>query len=107
MTEVIFHLPDGSARSVAAKSGQTVMQVAVQGNVRGIDAECGGACACATCHVYVEPEYVGLIPPANEEESEMLDGVAAERRPNSRLACQITVPDDVETFGVDVPECQF
>ncbi|MBS1089914.1 2Fe-2S iron-sulfur cluster-binding protein [Gluconobacter wancherniae] len=107
MTEMIFHLRDGSTRSLDAQAGQTIMQVAVQGNVRGIDAECGGACACATCHVYIGEETIGRLPAPDAEELGMLEGVAAERRAGSRLACQVTLTDDIETIHVEIPDCQF
>ncbi|MBS0979627.1 MULTISPECIES: 2Fe-2S iron-sulfur cluster-binding protein [Acetobacter] len=107
MPELIFHQRDGSVRKVDAKSGVSVMQLAIQANIRGIDAECGGACACATCHVYIDESYSDRLPDLTDEESEMLEGVAAERRPNSRLACQVMVDDSMDGMGIEVPDRQF
>ncbi len=83
-----FIEPDGTAHERDATPGQSVMEVAVGSGVPGILGDCGGACACATCHVYVEPEWEGRIVPITDFESDMLD-IVDERRPNSRLGCQI------------------
>lgn len=107
MPELIFHQRDGGIRKVNVKSGVSVMQLAIQANIRGIDAECGGACACATCHVYIDEKYVSALPEPTAEEADMLEGVAAERRANSRLACQVTVDDSMDGMVVEVPDRQF
>ena len=106
MPTINFILKDGSSRTVDAKPGSSVMENAVRSNVRGIDAECGGSCACATCHVYVDEAFLALLPPPDEMESELLDGVAAERRPGSRLSCQIAVTAALDGLTVRVPETQ-
>jgi 2Fe-2S ferredoxin len=106
MPTINFQLPDGTTRSVEATTGRSVMETAIHGNVRGIDAECGGCCSCATCHVYVDESYLPLIPAADEMEDELLQGVAAERRPESRLSCQLIVSPALDGLTVSVPESQ-
>jgi len=106
MPTIHYILKDGSRRSVDAKPGSSVMENAIRGNVRGIDAECGGSCSCATCHVYVDEAFTDRLPPADEMESELLDGVASERRPGSRLSCQLTVTAELDGLTVRIPETQ-
>jgi 2Fe-2S ferredoxin len=96
---------DGTPYEMDAENGTTVMENAVRNAVPGIEAECGGACACATCHVYVDEnwtETVGLPEPMEED---MLD-FAYEVQPNSRLSCQITISDALDGLVVRVPERQ-
>lgn len=107
MPTIHYILKDGSTRSIDAKPGSSVMENAVRNNVRGIDAECGGSCSCATCHVYVDDAFVALLPPADDMENDLLDGVAAERQPGSRLSCQITMTADLDGLTVRVPETQI
>ena len=107
MPTIHYILKDGSTRSIDAKPGSSVMENAVRNNVRGIDAECGGSCSCATCHVYVDDAFVTLLPPADDMENDLLDGVAAERQPGSRLSCQITMTADLDGLTVRVPETQI
>ena len=106
MPTINFLLADGTPRSVEATTGRSVMEAAIHGNVRGIDAECGGCCSCATCHVYVDESYLPLIPAADEMEDELLQGVASERRPESRLSCQLIVSPALDGLTVSVPESQ-
>lgn len=106
MPTIHYILKDGSTRSIDAKAGVTVMETAVRGNVRGIDAECGGSCSCATCHVYVDEAFIDLLDPADDMENDLLDGVASERRPGSRLSCQIMMTADLDGLTVRVPETQ-
>ena len=96
----------GEQRSVDAKNGDSVMETALANNVPGIDADCGGACACATCHVYVDSAWMEKVGAAEELEAEMLE-VADEVKDNSRLACQIKVTDELEGLIVTTPESQF
>jgi 2Fe-2S ferredoxin len=96
MHNVIFVLADGERRAVSALKGASAMSAAMQAGVRGIVAECGGACACATCHVYVDPASLALLPTPGVLEDELLDAVASERRPNSRLSCQIMVTPELD-----------
>ena len=106
MPTIHYILRDGSRRSIDADSGKSVMETAIFNNVRGIDAECGGSCACATCHVYVDEAYLSRLTPADEMEAELLEGVAAERRANSRLSCQITLSVELDGLTVTIPERQ-
>jgi 2Fe-2S ferredoxin len=103
MANIHFILRDGSVRTVAAKDGASLMEAAIHNNISGIDAECGGCCACATCHIYLDPDSAFLAPPADEMELETLDGVSGERRANSRLSCQITVGPALEGLVVQIP----
>lgn len=106
MPTIHYILKDGSTRSVDARLGASVMETAVHHNVRGIDAECGGSCSCATCHVYVDDAFVDRLAPPDEMESELLDGVAAQRRPGSRLSCQIAMTAELDGLTVRVPQTQ-
>lgn len=106
MPTIHYILKDGSTRSIDAKNGASVMETAVLNNVRGIDAECGGSCSCATCHVYVDDAFVDRLEPADEMESELLDGVASERLASSRLSCQIFITPVLDGLTVRVPETQ-
>jgi len=104
--KLTFILKDGTRREVEAEPGTTVMQAAILNNIRGIDGECGGCCSCATCHVYVDQACQSLAPPPDDTEQAMLEAVAAERRPNSRLGCQITLAGELDGTVVQVPESQ-
>lgn len=106
MTTIHYILKDGSTRSVEAKPGTSVMETAIRHNIRGIDAECGGSCSCATCHVYVDDAFLARLTPPDDMEDELLDGTASERKPNSRLSCQITVTAELDGLTVRVPETQ-
>ncbi len=105
MTTLIFRQPNGDTRTVTARTGLTLMEAAIREAVEGIDAECGGACACATCHVYVADEWIDVLGPANAIEEEMLESVA-DRRRGSRLSCQIKLHDLLDGLTVDIPETQ-
>jgi len=96
---------DGNERVIEAKNGETVMEVAVKNSVPGIDADCGGACACATCHVYVDPAFMDKVGQPEDMEQSMLD-FAENVKPNSRLSCQITVSDSLDGLSVTTPESQ-
>jgi ferredoxin, 2Fe-2S len=106
MPKIHFILKDGSRRDVDARTGSSVMESAINANVPGIDAECGGSCSCATCHVYVEDSFMGALPEPDDMESDLLGMVAAERRSGSRLSCQIIVSAALEGLTVRVPEAQ-
>lgn len=82
------------------------MRGAIDHNIRGIDAECGGCLSCATCHVYVEAKFVPLLAPPSADESDLLTGVAAERRSESRLSCQIEMTEALDGLVVRIPERQ-
>jgi len=102
MTKVIFIDACGQARTVDAQVGATVMETAVRNSVPGIEAECGGACACATCHVYVDEEWTERVVKPSQMEEDMLD-FASEVRPNSRLSCQIKVSEALDGLVVRTP----
>ncbi len=105
MPRIVFIEPDGVRRTVEAQEGVTVMETARRVGVRGIVAQCGGACACATCHVYVAPSWMAKLPPRDDMEEGMLES-AWEPRPNSRLSCQIHVTAALDGLEVTVPERQ-
>lgn len=106
MPTVHYVLQDGTTRSVELDDGASVMRGAILNNVPGIDAECGGSLSCATCHVYVDEKFLGLLEPASADEEEMLGFVAAERQPGSRLSCQIPMTAKLEGLTVRVPDRQ-
>lgn len=106
MTKIIFVSADGASRTeVEADNGSSVMEAAIRNGIPGIDAECGGACACATCHVYVDGDWTETVGGADAMEEDMLD-FAYEVQPNSRLSCQIRVSDEIDGLVVKVPERQ-
>jgi 2Fe-2S ferredoxin len=105
MAKITYIAHDGSSRTLEVKSGLTVMEGAVKNNVPGIDADCGGACACATCHVYVDEAWVDKVGSASAMEESMLD-FAEGVKPNSRLSCQIKVTDALDGLVVTTPESQ-
>jgi 2Fe-2S ferredoxin len=106
MAKVTYLEPDGTERQVEAAEGTTVMEAAVDNDVEGIVAECGGACSCATCHVYVDPQWLPKLPAPDAQEDGMLDCVL-DRRENSRLSCQIVIVQDLDGLVVRVPESQI
>jgi 2Fe-2S ferredoxin len=106
MPTIVYVQPDGSRREVDASPGTSVMKNAVLNDVPGIVAECGGSLMCATCHVYVDPADLDRVPPPGDEEEDMLEVTAAERRDTSRLSCQLAVEDDLDGLTVHVPEAQ-
>lgn len=106
MPRVTFVEPGGRERVVDAPAGATVMETAIDNDVAGIVAECGGACSCATCHVYVDPEWAGRLPPRDAQEDGMLDCVI-DRRATSRLSCQITLTEELDGLVVRVADSQI
>lgn len=105
MTRLTFIANDGTRFDVEAEKGSTVMENAIRNAVPGIEAECGGACACATCHVYVDEAWTDIVGEPQSMEEDMLD-FAYDVRPNSRLSCQIRVRDELDGLVVQVPERQ-
>ena len=105
MAKVTYIEFDGTAHTVDVKVGNSVMEGAIKNNVPGIDADCGGACACATCHVYVEPEWQSATGDRSDMEESMLD-FAENVKDNSRLSCQIKVTDALDGLVVKMPENQ-
>ncbi len=105
MVNITFIDAQGTARTVEAEVGSTLMETAIRNGVPGIEAECGGACACATCHVYVDEEWRGATGSPQSMEEDMLD-FAFEVRPNSRLSCQIRVTEELDGLTVHTPARQ-
>ena len=105
MTTITFIDAQGTSRSVTAEDGSTLMEAAVRNSIPGIEAECGGACACATCHVYVDPAWQDRLPAPQSMEEDMLD-FAFDVRPNSRLSCQIRIKPELDGLVVTTPERQ-
>lgn len=101
MPRITYLDADGGRRDLEIDIGSTVMEGAVDNNVPGIVAECGGACACATCHAYIDDAWLDKLPPMSEMEDAMLDS-ALERRPNSRLSCQLEITADLDGLIVHV-----
>jgi 2Fe-2S ferredoxin len=105
MPKITYIDHDGTARTVDAEVGATVMETAIKNGVPGIEAECGGACACATCHVYVDAHWWPVVGPPSPMEEDMLD-FGYDVRPNSRLSCQIKVTEGLDGLVVTTPERQ-
>ena len=105
MTKITFVDHAGKSTTVEAEDGSTVMETAIRNDIPGIVAECGGSCACATCHVYVDDAWLEKTGKAGPLEEDMLD-FAFDVRPNSRLSCQITVTFELDGLIVNTPEQQ-
>ena len=106
MTKITYVEHSGKLHTIQVQNGLTVMEGAVQNNISGIDADCGGSMACATCHVYVKEEWFNKLPQKEEGEEDMLD-MAFEPKKNSRLSCQLIVTDQLEGLVVNLPEKQI
>ena len=107
MPKITFIEHDGTQHVVDAEVGKSVMQAAMDNLVPGIDADCGGACACSTCHVYVHPDWVSKVPPSEDMEQDMLDFAYEPDPKRSRLTCQMHVTDDFDGLIVQLPEKQI
>ena len=105
MTKITYKDYQGNSRTIEVDNGLSVMEGAIQNEIPGIDADCGGAMACATCHVYVEENWFNKMPKAEEAEIDMID-MAHDPKKNSRLSCQIIVSDELEGLVVSTPEKQ-
>ena len=105
MAKITYIDNAGNSKTIDVENGLTVMEGAIQNNIPGIDADCGGGMACATCHVYVKEEWFNKLPKPEEGEEDMID-VAHEPKKNSRLSCQITVSDKIDGLTVTTPEKQ-
>ena len=103
MPKINFITADGEKHKVEVDLGYTVMEGAVNNDIDGIPAECGGACACATCHAYIDPKWVPKLSTMDDMEDSMLDA-AYERRDNSRLTCQIEVTNELDGLVVHIAE---
>ena len=106
MAKIKYIEHNGKEHEIEVANGLTVMEGAVQNGIPGIDADCGGSMACATCHVYVKDDWFSKLPKKEEGEDDMLDQ-AFEPKSNSRLSCQLTVSDDLDGLIVHLPEKQI
>ena len=105
MSKITYNSHENKIHTVDVQNGLTVMEGAVQNDIPGIDADCGGGMACATCHVYVNEEWLDKLPAKEDGEEDMLD-MAYEPNKFSRLSCQIVVSDDLDGLVVNIPEKQ-
>ena len=105
MAKITYIEHNGTNHTVDVQNGLTVMEGAVQNNIPGIDADCGGSMACATCHVYVKEEWLNKLPKAEEAEQDMID-MTSYPKSNSRLSCQIIVSEDLDGLTVQTPDKQ-
>ena len=106
MPRVIYINTDGSRETIEADVGASVMEAAVANGIEGIVAECGGSLMCATCHVYIDEDYLDRLPEKSVAEDEMLDGTSSERNEYSRLSCQIKLTPELDGLIVHLPETQ-
>ena len=105
MPKIIYKDFQGGSKTIEVANGLTVMEGAIQNEIPGIDADCGGSMACATCHVYVEDKWFDKIPKAEDAENDMID-MAFNPKKNSRLSCQIIVSDELDGLVVNIPSKQ-
>jgi 2Fe-2S ferredoxin len=104
MIEITFVENCGTRHVVPATLGRSVMNVAIENGIRGIPADCGGSCACATCHVLVDPDWQSRLPEITEAEDAMLEFGLEDRQANSRLSCQIVLTPELNGLTVQIPE---
>ena len=105
MPKITYQDLEGNSKTIEVDNGLSVMEGAVQNDIPGIDADCGGSMACATCHVYVEEKWLAKLPEAEDAEVDMID-MAFEPKKNSRLSCQLIVTDDLDGLTVTTPAKQ-
>ena len=105
MTKITFKDKLGDSKTIEVENGLTVMEGAIQNDIQGIDADCGGSMACATCHVYVEEKWLNKLSKAEEAEVDMID-MAYEPKKNSRLSCQLIVSEELDGLIVTTPSKQ-
>ncbi len=105
MSKITYKDKDGNSKTIEVENGLSVMEGAIQNDIPGIDADCGGAMACATCHVYVEEKWLDKLPKVDDADVDMID-MAHEPKKNSRLSCQLIVTDELEGLVVTTPEKQ-
>jgi len=106
MPKITYIEHNGTPHTVDVPVGLTVMEGAVNNNIPGIDADCGGACACSTCHVYVDPDWIGKLPAREDMEVDMLD-FAFDPNERSRLTCQVKVTPELDGLVVQMPDKQI
>ena len=106
---ILIHLiePDGRIHDVWGKAGQSLMRAAIEAGIEGIKADCGGLMTCATCHVYIDEAWAERLPAPSSDENAMLDMTAAERRPTSRLSCQIVLDEELSGLTAGLPDTQY
>lgn len=107
MAKITYIEFNGTEHEVEVRNGLTVMEGARDNSIPGIEADCGGACACSTCHVYVDAEWIDKLPPKEMMEEEMLDFAWERDTASSRLTCQLKVTDDLDGLIVRMPEKQI
>ena len=105
MPKITYKDNQGNSKTIEVENGLSVMEGAIQNNIPGIDADCGGSMACATCHVYVEEKWLNKLIKPEESEEDMID-MAFEPKKNSRLSCQLIVADELDGLVVTTPEKQ-
>ncbi len=105
MAKITYKDQQGNSKTIEVENGLSVMEGAIQNDIPGIDADCGGSMACATCHVYVEEKWLVKLPKAEDGEVDMID-MAFEPKKNSRLSCQLIVSDELDGLQVTTPEKQ-
>ena len=105
MAKITYSDQKGNSKTIEVENGLSVMEGAIQNDIPGIDADCGGSMACATCHVYVEEKWLDKLPKADDGEVDMID-MAFEPKKNSRLSCQIMITDELDGLTVITPEKQ-
>ena len=105
MPKITYKDFQGNSKTIEVENGLTVMEAAIQNNIPGIDADCGGSMACATCHVYVEEKWLNKIQKAEEAEEDMID-MAFEPKKNSRLSCQLIISEELDGLTVTTPSKQ-
>ena len=105
MPKITYKDSSGGSKTIDVENGLTVMEGAIQNDIPGIDADCGGGMACATCHVYVKEEWLDKLPSKEDGEEDMLD-MAFEPKKNSRLSCQLIVSDELDGLEVNIPSKQ-
>jgi len=105
MMRITFVSHDGTAETIEAEAGRSVMDEAKRHGISGIEAVCGGGCACATCHVLVDAEWLARLPPATPDEQDLIDFLT-HKRPNSRLSCQISLRPELDGLVMHLPEHQ-
>ena len=105
MPKIIYKDNQGNSKTIEVEKGLSVMEGAIQNNIPGIDADCGGSMACATCHVYVEEKWLDRLPKTEDGEIDMID-MAFEPKKNSRLSCQLIVSDELDGLTITTPAKQ-
>ncbi len=105
MAKITYIDFEGKSRTIEVENGLSVMEGAIQNDIPGIDADCGGSMACATCHVYVEQTWLDKLPKAEDGEIDMID-MASEPKKNSRLSCQLIVSDELDGLLITTPAKQ-